>query len=356
MEKIIVFTPSLNIGGIERILLTYAKGLASHGHKVTYLTLSKQGDFEIKDSENLVFECLGVNRLRKALFKLVNFFKHYKPDVILCANEATMMVYLGKLLSGISTKIITSQHNYYENYLDMNFKMTFVPKYIFPRCFKVIAVSEGIRSMLIQDFKINPKKIVTISNPIDIFQVQEQGNQMVNDLPKEYILFVGRFDKVKNISLLLDSYFLFIKKFPVVKLLLIGGGSELNNIENKIRELNLGEFVEILGVKPNPFPYIKGAKIVVLSSISEAFPTVLLESITLGTTTVSTPTNGGNDILVKGKFGYLSESIYNEVDLYKKLVTAYLQPIDKNLLIDYAQSNYNLDSKVVEIEKLWKIG
>lgn len=353
MEKIIVFTPSLNIGGIERILLTYAKGLAEKGYDVTYLTISNQGDFEFKTSENLVFENLGIKRLRQALFSLIKFLRKNKPDIILCANEATMMIYIAKVLSGISAKIITSQHNYYENYLDMSFKKTFVPKYIFSRCFRVIAVSNGISSMLINDFNINPDKIVTISNPIDILQIQGQANEIVNDLPNEYILFVGRFDKVKNIPLLIDAFKLFRQKFPTVKLLLIGGGSELNTLTDYILKVDLQKEIEVLGVKSNPFPYIKDAKMVVLSSISEAFPTVLLESLLLGTTIVSTPTPGARDILENGKYGYISDSISDVNDFYTKLVQGYLKPLDTNMLKEYALSNYNLGLKIMEIEKLW---
>lgn len=66
MEKIVVFTPSLNIGGIERILLTYAKGLAAKGYEVIYLTLSGQGDYEYEPVENLTYSNLGVKRLRWA--------------------------------------------------------------------------------------------------------------------------------------------------------------------------------------------------------------------------------------------------------------------------------------------------
>lgn len=355
MEKIVVFTPSLNIGGIERILLTYAKGLAGKGYNVTYLTLSNQGDFEFQPTKNLILENLGINRLRKALFTLIKFLRKNKPDVILCANEATLMVYIANVLSGNTTKIITSHHNYYENYLDLNFKNTFVPKFVYPRCFKVIAVSEGIRSMLIHDFNIKSNKVVTISNPIDIREIQNKSIQNVDNLPNEYILFVGRFDKVKNIPFLIDGFKLFNQKFPDVKLLLIGGGSELDVIVDYINQVDLKNKIELLGVKSNPFPYINNAKIVVLSSRSEAFPTVLLESLILGKTIVSTPTYGGIDILKDGKYGYISKSISDVNDFHEKLVQAYLNPLNTEVLINYASSNYQLNLKVNQLQKTMKI-
>lgn len=354
MEKIVVFTPSLNIGGIERILLTYAKGLAEKGYNVTYLTLSNKGDFQIQPCKNLFYGNLGVKRLRLALFVLIKFLKQNKPNIIFCANEATMMVYIAKTLSGIPARIITSQHNYYENYLGMSFKKTFVPRYIFPLCYKVIAVSDGIRKMLINDFNNKPTKVVTISNPIDATLVQKQADEIVLDLPNEYVLFVGRFDKVKNIQLLINAYKLFNQRFPNVKLLLIGGGPELESITNHIKELNLQDEIKFLGIKSNPFPYIKKAKIIALSSKSEAFPTVLIESLILGKTIVSTPTFGAIEILNSGKYGYLSDSVSDVSGFYNKLVEAYLKPLDPNLLENYSLLNFSLDLKLTEFENLWK--
>lgn len=353
MKKIFVFTPSLNIGGIERILITYAKGLTNKGYSVTYLCLSTNGDFKFEEEKNLNFEDLKVRRLRWSILKLANFFKNNQPDIVLCANNATMAVYLAKLLTGLPIKIITSQHNYYENYVNIDFKSTFVPKYIYPRCEKIIAVSDGIREMLIKDFNIQPSKVVTISNPIDIEYIELKSLDEV-DVPDEYILFVGRFDKVKNIPFLIYAFKLFNQNFPEVKLLLIGDGSELEVINQAIELANLKNEVKLLGKKSNPFPYIKRSKIVVLSSMSEAFPTVLLESLSLGKTVVSTPTYGAIDILKQGKYGYLSNSIFDVISFSNKLVEAYLHPFKPEQLEAYAILNFHLDSKLNELEKLWK--
>lgn len=354
MEKIVVFTPSLNIGGIERILLTYSKGLASNGYAVTYLTLSHKGDFDFIACDNLDYENLGVKRLRNALFALIRFFRKAKPDVILVANETTLIIYLAKILSGIKVKIITSQHNYFDLYEKVGFKLIFVPKYIYPLCFKVIAVSDGIRKMLINNFNVPPRKVVTICNPIDTAEIRTLSMEPISNVPNDYILFVGRFDKVKNILFLLDSFSVFCKEYPHFKLLLLGGGEEEKNIVDKIRALGLQDSVSILGIKPNPYPYIKNARIVVLTSLTEAFPTVLLESLLLGTTIVSTPTQGAVDILQKGKYGYISNSFLSIEEFSNLLVKAEKNPLAKDSLIDYVTDNYNLTLKVKEFETLWK--
>ncbi|PVH25607.1 glycosyltransferase [Sphingobacterium corticibacter] len=355
MEKITVFTPSLNIGGIERVLNTYAKGLAEKGYPVTYLTVYSKGELDIVASDNLEYQHLGTKRLRDSLFALVRYFRNNRPDIVFVANDATLIVYVAKLLSGVSFKIISSQHNYYDIYAKVGVKQTFVAKYIFPLCFKVVAVSEGIRSMLIKNFHLKADRVVKIYNPIDLSLINKYALDPVCDLPQEYLLFVGRFEKVKNIPLLLDAFSKFHQAYSNVKLLLIGGGPEEQFITSYIQELGLENAVKNLGIKSNPFPYINNAKVIVLSSISEAFPTVLLESLSLGKTIVSTPTLGAIDILKHGKYGYISASLDNPNDLFCKLANAYNTPLNQDVLKKYAESNYDLRTRVAEFERLWKV-
>lgn len=358
MEKIIVFTPTLNIGGIERVLLTYAKGLAAKGYDVTYLTCSGQGDFDLDQYDNVQFVNLNVIRLRKSLFALINFFRKSKPDVIFTANDATLIVFLAKLLSGTSAKLITSHHNYYENNSEVVLRQKLIIKYIYPLCHRVIAVSNGIRLMLLNKFNIPSNKVEVIYNPVDISEIlrlSEEPLPLVGSPNDKYVLYVGRLSAVKNLSLLCASFKIFHQFYPDVKLLIIGDGNDKEAVEEVIDRLNLGSCIFLIGVKSNPFPYIKSAKVIVLSSTSEALPTVLLESLVLGKTIASTPTLGAKDILKNGKYGYISNSLIDANDFYQVLKKAYEIPFDSDLLYSEVMKEYNLSSKIVDFEKLWKV-
>ncbi len=354
MEKIVIFTPTLNIGGIERVLLTYAKGLGIRGYDVIYLTCAGKGDFKPEPYKNVQFINLNVSRLRKSLFALVKFLRETKPDIIFTANDSTLIIFLAKILSGISTKVITSQHNYYKDNGEVGLRQKSIIKYIYPYCHKIIAVSTGIQKMLIYNFKLSPYKVVTIYNPIDVKEILRLSEEPVEVSCDKYILFVGRLSIVKNLPLLFKSFSIFIKSHPDVKLLVIGDGEDKQNILNAMHELRLEDFVFFLGTKPNPFPYIKKAEMIVLSSKTEALPTILLESLVLSKTIVSTPTLGALDILKNGELGYLSECIYDEEDFLDTLKKAYLNGLKRADLFSIVKQEYDLDTKVIELEKLWK--
>lgn len=356
MEKIIIFTPTLNIGGIERVLLTYAKGLGIKKYDVLYLTCSGEGDFEVESYENVQFVNLDVLRLRKSLFSLIKFFRKNKPDVIFTANDATLIIFLAKILSGISAKLITSHHNYYDNNVEVGLRQKMVIKYIYPLCYKVVAVSNGIRTMLISNFNLDSNKVVTIYNPIDIPEILRLSDESAHSLPSDkYILYVGRLSEVKNLPLLFNAFKIFNQFYPDVKLYVIGNGADNEMLKRVIDELNLRDSILMLGVKSNPFPYIKCARIVALPSISEALPTILLESLALGKTIVSTPTQGAVDILKNGEYGYISKSPFDANDFYETLKIAYENPLNSALLYNEVVKSYGLSAKIVELEKLWKI-
>lgn len=352
MKRIAVFTASLNIGGIERVLLTYATGLSKKEHDVSYVTCAGNGDFQIDKSLNVKHINLGTLRLRKSIFALASFLKKHKPDIILTANDATLIVYLAKLLSRSSAKLITSQHNYYDNVEANSFRHRFIIKHIYPRCEKIIAVSKGIHDMLLNTFKIKSNKLVTLYNPLDVNYILSSAELPV-EIYENYVLFVGRLSEVKNLPLLFKAFDIFRKTHPCVQLLIIGDGDQKDSLESLINEMGLIESVKFLGVKPNPYPYIKHARVIVLPSSSEALPTILLESMLLGKTIVSTPTSGGIDILNEGAWGYLSGSLNKSEDFAEALEVAYNNPKDGDILKEAIIANYDLDSKVEELEKLW---
>lgn len=344
MKKIIVFTPSLDIGGKEKVLLTYAKGLLECEADVKLLLCIDNGDFSYQLPKKLNVVSLGVSRLRQSLFKLIAFLCKEKPQYILVANSATIFVWLSKLLSFSRVKIIASHHNYLNSETTAFFERHILWT-IYNRCYRVISVSHGITKFL-QAKGVKFDKIQTIYNPIDIISIHRLASIPFSDVEEKYILFVGRLSVVKNLFFLLDSFAIFSKNVSKVKLIVIGDGPERDNLLQYTYKHHLSNRVVFLGVRSNPYPYIKKAELVVLSSHSEAFPTILLEALSLGKTIVSTPTKGAVEILNDGQYGYLSKSLEDVNSFSSLLIYAYHHRLDSNVLIDYATKSYGLQSRI----------
>ena len=91
-----------------------------------------------------------------------------------------------------------------------------------------------------------------------------------------------------------------------VQLIIIGKGSEEFKLKKFVIENNLGEKIKFLGYKKNPFKYLKQADILILTSIFEGSPNVLVEAQYLRKFVISTdcPT-GPKEILNNGEYGVL---------------------------------------------------
>jgi glycosyltransferase involved in cell wall biosynthesis len=94
-----------------------------------------------------------------------------------------------------------------------------------------------------------------------------------------------------------------------------------------VEELGLQDKVIFKGFNSNPFPYIKNAKALVLSSDFEGFGMVLVEALVLGTPIVSTDCpSGPNEILVDELKPFLSPVGDSEA-LAKNIKKMVSQPI-----------------------------
>ena len=348
--KILFFTASVNIGGIERVFLSYATGLMAKGHNIHYVSCRENGDWGMSIPDNLQLHCLGNVRLRYSVLRLRKLLMDVNPDVIITGNDSTLVVFLARImLFRKKNKIVTSQHSYYNNNETLFYTKPIL-KYIFPKCDKVIAVSTGIADMLKKDFNMVAPLVKVINNPIDIKNVDINSQKRLElNIPSNYVTFVGRMTPVKNLKFLLDSFEFFIKKQKDFYLIMVGDGYSRNELEEYVKIKRLQSKVLFVGVQPNPYPLIANSRLLLLPSLSEAYPTVLIEAMRLGITCVCTPTLGAMDILENGKYGYISKTFNDEVEFAQRMEHALYNNIDSELLYNHVEMKYSLDSKVNEL-------
>lgn len=147
--RIVIFSPGLNIGGIEKVFLNYASLLSANDYAVTFLTCHENTDLIGLIPNRVELVNLKTNKLSKSTFSIANFLRKENPDFIFTANVATIAVFLAKLLSCSRVKIVASHHNY----LNQEIK-TYRDKVLLFRiynfCFRIIAVSQGIYEHLVE--------------------------------------------------------------------------------------------------------------------------------------------------------------------------------------------------------------
>lgn len=321
-KNICLIVDRLNGGGAERVVLSLATALANLGHCVCIISLGNKVAFDIKDAK---FKVHFAEQKQHPL-RFIKYFKVARR----AKNVSKKMVRIGINFDLVVANLTQSSElcralklpNLYHcvhNIVSVNTKYQqkgqeikrFIRKISHPIRMKsrfkdqnLIAVSNGVKDSVL-DLDIQPKSVQTIYNPFDFTDIQNQAEKYQVD-EKDYIIHVGRFSQEKRHDILIKAY----KKSDIGQKLLLFGDDN-NPTGKEIRQLvaylDLTDRVIFKGFNPNPFPYIKNAKCLALSSDYEGFGMVLVEALVLGVPVVSTDCpSGPSEILIDELQPFLS--------------------------------------------------
>ncbi|NOJ20484.1 glycosyltransferase [Vibrio jasicida] len=140
-----------------------------------------------------------------------------------------------------------------------------------------------------------------IYNPFDFSSIRQSAdinpNSKYDIYNKRYILSLSSLDNRKRIDRTLHALSLASDK--EIELVLVGTGPKKLELTELAESLGLSHRVHFLGFQQNPYPFIKNAEMLILSSDSEGLPTVVIESLICGTPVISTDCPcGPNEILI----------------------------------------------------------
>lgn len=239
----------------------------------------------------------GYSALKKALEKIA---PHTCVSFLTRANM--LNVSLAKRLgyrAVISERVNTSSH--LSGGLK-DFISRCLVKATYPSADCVIAVSEGVKADLIENFSVKRERIKTIYNPYNMANISAMAQQPVDDLPsKPYIIGTGRLVRNKNFDLLLQAVAASSVGHDIV---ILGQGEEKQALLQRAESLGLSGRLHLLGFKSNPYPYIKGADFFVSTSNAEGFPNAIAEAMCLGKAVVATNCESGPAEILTGEYPY----------------------------------------------------
>jgi len=300
MKKIAIVISDLVLGGGQRSALNLAAAL-SKDHDVSVIVFQDNHrqyqvpcrviNIECPDQKSTFGKALNII---KRAWCLKKHFTAENYDFIFGFMESANFV-----TALASKKSILSVHC---NPHELNKYETALMRLTYPRAKHIVAVSEDVATLLREDFDM--KRVSRIYNLVSFDDIQKQG-QVPYKPKRSYIVALGRLNEVKRLDLLIAAY-ADSKLKDECDLLLIGEGEKRPELEQQIKELSLENKVKLTGVQTNPFEYLAGAKFLVLSSRTEAFPMVLIESLVLSCPVVATdcPT-GPREIVIDGENGLL---------------------------------------------------
>ena len=239
--------------------------------------------------------------VEKALDKVIR--EHHFDTVVACQESASTRFVSH---ASLGDKVAWVRCDYKRMLEDGN-----KPKERFYGSYKsIVCVSDKTCENFKAIFPEHASKTYCIPNPQDSSFIIHRADE-IEEEPRftaegKVLVSIGRFDPVKRYDQVAPIARQLLDKGLKFKWYLIGDGVERQRIEASVKEYQVGNHVVLLGVKTNPYYYIKRADIMVSLSRSEACPRVVNEAKILHTPTVSTDFPTIYEFIENGKTGLIS--------------------------------------------------
>ena len=358
MKELLFAAYSLDIGGIEKSLVTLTNYLQKRGYQITIILEKKQGIFlkelnkDIKVIEYRPDESKNIlKRKTKNLVKRFKFMIKYKNKFDFSASFATYSI-VASFISRVASKnsCLWGHADYYTLFGNDKVKMKkFFKKINYNKFKHVIFVSKEGKSSFLNIFPEMKEKTLVCNNFIDSKKIKKFAEEKVNEKKDEGIttfINVGRHDeKQKKLTRIIEVAKRLKMNGYRFKMLWIGDGPDSNFYKEEIRKNKLQENIELLGRKQNPYPYFKISDCVILTSDYEGYPVVFLESFILNKPIITTKVSDYEQ--VEGKYGYVTDKSIE--DIYEKMKLFIEKGFDIKQEFDANQYNSEIIKKLERI-------
>ena len=285
---------SPDIGGVETVVKEYSEYLKDFDDVIVlccHKNLSFRTTVEIINDVK-VYRCASLGTFMSMPVSIVFFFYLFflsrKADFI-HLHEPFPLGTLGSLLIPKSKKIFVTWHSDIIKQKSIKKFFEYFQKKLCEKANKVISTSDRLIefSTVLKKFI---SKVVTIPLSIDKRKYIDRNldDISIDNLPQEYVLFLGRFSYYKGIFVLLEAIEKIEQNIPFV---IVGNGELSEDIKEKVNASKKNILLINRFVTDDEKKYIlKNSKFMVFPSIypSEAFGILQLESMVYGKPVINT--------------------------------------------------------------------
>lgn len=299
-KKILFFMTSLRMGGGERVSVDLMNTLVEHGYSVFLAVTEYEGIYKDQLSPKVVVKDLKTKKISIAFLKFLKCVIAVKPTTLFASSiHLNVLVILARFLTlSLKMKVIirigspfSLLFKEFKSFKDRKI-LFWMTKILYPFADTVICVAGCVRDDLLSFVRINEEKCRVMYSPKNVEDIIKKSNEPISDILKieqgPLFVFVGRLTRAKDPVTALRAFILFKKEGRDGTFIFIGDGEKRAGLESEIREHGLEHCVLLLGPQKNPYPFMKKATSIVLSSTSEGLPNVLLEALVLQKPVVAT--------------------------------------------------------------------
>ncbi len=303
--------PRLGGGGAERVVATLLRHIDRDRFQLSLALQDQGGEYMDEIPTDVEILDLGPGRLRNRLPRLLALAWRRRPGILFTTQGyVNLLAATVRPLLPPGTRLVARETSIPGRRLGGGLEDR-IKAWLYRRRLsnvdRLVCQCQDMREEFVGTWGFPADRVTVIHNPVDVDRVRTLAAEHTDDVvqPGGHIQLVaaGRLVPQKGFDLLLDA----LGRTPDrYHLTIFGDGPEREALARHASDLGLSARVRFVPYTPNPYPHMSRADAVVLSSLHEGFPNVLLEAGACGTPALAFRCPGGIDeILIEGETGFL---------------------------------------------------
>ena len=297
--SVVHVTLGLNMGGMEKLLVEFAKHTDRERFLPRFVSLTDRGSLaaEIEANGAEVFTLDTPPGLRPGLvLRLARLFRRLGADIVHTHNTKPL-IYASPAarLANVSALVHTRHGQRFGASARSNLAFRLAAL----GADRIVSISADSARLSVRE-GIAPAKVCTILNGIDVSRFAYSGPNLGGAA-----VMVGRQSPEKDVATLIRAADLVAKKRPGFRLEIAGDGAARAGSEALTRELGLEGCVRFLGEVREIPQLLARSRLFVLPSLTEGISLTLLEAMAIGLPIVATRVGGNPEVVDDGVTGWL---------------------------------------------------
>lgn len=291
MIRAAFFLSDLDAGGAQRAIITVLNALAADRITATLIVARGDGPARAWLNASQPLVNIGCARTRYALWSLRALLMREQFDVLLSTMvDANIVASLATRLSKRRLGLILRETNSHRARQDLGVFRRSAIGWTYPSADAVLVPSHGMAKELQQKYALDPARVVTIYNPVDLESWKRHAEAARQSLAPwgsfaagmPVLVTVGRLCKQKGFDLLLRALAQCQGEGRRAHLVIVGVGPLLAELKALALELGLSDRVLMPGLVADPAHWYAHGDLFVLPSRWEGFGNVILEAMACG--------------------------------------------------------------------------
>ncbi|HVO83536.1 MAG TPA: glycosyltransferase [Syntrophobacteria bacterium] len=308
--KIAVLVSFSGEGGVERLMLNLCEGLLDLGLPVDLLAIKRKSAHLKASPRGLNIVPLRATHTYGSLPEVVRYLRTERPRALLAVKDRANQVAIlagrfARTYTRIAVEIQTTISAALRGKSSLRKAAWYLPmRLLYPMADVVIAVSEGVARDLVEITGVPRQRIQVIRNPAvsgAMFRLAQEpvDHPWYRDRSTPIITGIGRLTRQKDFPTLIRAFAQVRSQVPC-RLVILGEGRDRAMLSELAHSLGVAADIALPGFVVNPYPFLRGASLFVLSSVWEGSPTVLTEAMALGVPVVATDCPSGPREILRG--------------------------------------------------------